>query len=75
MCSREGTCVWCVLGASPQYHPRVRDRPCVGPESDDETTMRARLLNTQRLPESVVTGDYVTIGRDADALSRITERR
>jgi hypothetical protein len=39
-----------------------------------KTIMRAKLVNTQRLLESVVTGDYAAIGRDADALSRITEQ-
>ena len=38
-----------------------------------KTVMRAKLVNTQRLLESLVTADYTAIGRDADALSRITE--
>jgi hypothetical protein len=36
--------------------------------------MRAKLFNTQRLLESLVMADYAAIQRDADALSRITEK-
>ena len=39
-----------------------------------KTLMRAKLTSTQRLLESLVTADYVAIRRDADALSRITEK-
>ena len=39
-----------------------------------KTLMRAKLLSTQRLLESVVTADFAAIQRDADALSRITEK-
>lgn len=39
-----------------------------------QTIMRAKLVNTQRLLESLVTADYAAIRRDADALSRITEK-
>jgi len=39
-----------------------------------KTLMRAKLLNTQRLLESLVTADYAGLKRDADALSRITEK-
>ena len=39
-----------------------------------KTLMRAKLFNTQRLLESLVTGDYRAIQRDADALSRISEK-
>ena len=39
-----------------------------------KTLMRAKLLNTQRLLESLVTADYAAIQRDATALSRITEK-
>jgi hypothetical protein len=38
------------------------------------TMMQAKLTNSQRLLESLVTVDYAAIQRDADALSRITER-
>ena len=39
-----------------------------------KTLMRAKLFNTQRLLESLVTADYAGIQRDADALSRISEK-
>jgi hypothetical protein len=39
-----------------------------------KTLMHAKLLNTQRLFESLVTADYAGLKRDADALSRITEK-
>lgn len=39
-----------------------------------KTLMRAKLFNSQRLLESLVTADYAAIQRDADALSRITEK-
>ena len=39
-----------------------------------KTLMRAKLANTQRLLESLATADYAAIQRDADALSRITEK-
>lgn len=39
-----------------------------------KTIMRAKLANTQRLLESLVAADYAGIRRDADALSRITEK-
>ena len=39
-----------------------------------KTLMRAKLLNTQRLLESLVTADFAGIQRDADALSRISEK-
>lgn len=39
-----------------------------------KTLMRAKLVNTQRLLESLVTTDFAAIQRDADALSRITEK-
>lgn len=39
-----------------------------------KTLMRAKLFNTQRLLESLVSVDYAAIRRDADALSRISEK-
>jgi hypothetical protein len=39
-----------------------------------QTIMGAKLANAQRLLESLVTADYAAIRRDADALSRITEK-
>jgi hypothetical protein len=39
-----------------------------------KTTMQMKLTSTQRLLESLVAADYAAIGRDADSLSRITER-
>ena len=39
-----------------------------------KTLMRAKLVNTQRLLESLVSADYAAIRRDADALSRISEK-
>jgi hypothetical protein len=39
-----------------------------------KTSMRAKLANSQRLLESVVKGDFAAIGRDADALGRLTEQ-
>lgn len=39
-----------------------------------KTLMRAKLVNSQRLLESLVTADFTAIRRDADALSQITEK-
>ena len=39
-----------------------------------KTLMRAKLFNSQRLLESLATGDFAAVQRDADALSRITEK-
>jgi hypothetical protein len=39
-----------------------------------KTIMRAKLVNTQRLLESLVTADYAAVQRDAEALSRITDK-
>ena len=39
-----------------------------------KTLMRAKLFNTQQLLESLATADYAAIQRDADALSRITDK-
>ena len=49
-------------GHAPAQNPTLR------------TLMRAKLFNTRRLLESLATGDYAAIQRDADALSRITEK-
>lgn len=52
----------CVPGQAPAQIPTVK------------TLMRAKLLNSQRLLESLVAADYAAIRRDADALSQITEK-
>jgi hypothetical protein len=39
-----------------------------------KTLMRAKLLTTQRLLESLAAADYAGIQRDADTLSRISEK-
>ena len=49
-------------GQSPAQNPTLK------------TLMRAKLQNTQRLLESLVTADFAGIQRDADALSRISEK-
>jgi hypothetical protein len=39
-----------------------------------KTIMRTKLVTTQRLLESLVTADYAAIRRDAETLSRITDK-
>jgi len=51
-----------VPGQAPAQNPTLK------------TLMRAKLVNSQRLFESLVTADYAAIRRDADALSRITDK-